>query len=257
MRRFAAEWNRPQAFGKSGLLFLARRRVPNSYYFSMRIGKIRKHGLTVFIINLCHPAHTGYMPPDFADILSVNENSAQCLSKQPGIFHFIAFPVISDQYAKFRFVRSLKNGEKIMKIMVSACLLGQKCKYNGGDNFSEKVLAFTAGHEVIPVCPEVAGGLPVPRPSCEIVNGVVTDSEGISRDNEFRAGAKACLQLAKDKGIDLAILQSRSPSCGVNQVYDGTFSGRLIKGSGVFASMLRENGFTVMDAEDPEAAHPQ
>ena len=74
-----------------------------------------------------------------------------------------------------------------MKIMVSACLLGRKCKYNGGDNFSEKVAAFVEGHEVIPVCPEVAGGLPVPRPSCEIVNGIVTDKEGKSRDKELRA----------------------------------------------------------------------
>ena len=134
--------------------------------------------------------------------------------------------------------------------MVSACLLGEKCKYNGGDNLSEKVLAFTAGHEVIPVCPETAGGLPVPRTSCEIADGVVIDSAGLSRDKEFRAGAEACLRLAKEKGIDLAILQSRSPSCGVNQVYDGTFSGHLIKGSGVFAALLRENGFTIMDAED-------
>lgn len=137
-----------------------------------------------------------------------------------------------------------------MNIMVSACLLGEKCKYNGGDNFSEKVLAFTAGHEVIPVCPETAGGLPVPRTSCEIAGGVVMDSNGNSRDKEFRAGAEACLRVAKEKGIDLAILQPRSPSCGVNQVYDGTFSGHLIKGSGVFAAMLRENGFTIMDAED-------
>ena len=135
-----------------------------------------------------------------------------------------------------------------MKIMISACLLGQNCKYNGGNNYSEKVLAFTSGHEVIPVCPETAGGLPVPRASCEIVNGMIVDSAGISRDKEFRAGAEACLRLAKEKGIDLAILQPRSPSCGVDQVYDGTFSGHLISGSGVFAALLRENGFSIMDA---------
>ena len=137
-----------------------------------------------------------------------------------------------------------------MKIMVSACLLGQKCKYNGGDNYCEKVVAFTACHEVIAVCPEVAGGLPVPRESCEIVNGMVVDRAGISRDREFRKGADLCLQLAKDNKIDLAILQPRSPSCGVNRIYDGTFSGNLIEGSGVFASLLRENGFSVLDAED-------
>ena len=137
-----------------------------------------------------------------------------------------------------------------MRIMVSACLLGKKCKYNGGDNRNEKVLAFTQGHEVIPVCPEAAGGLPVPRTPCEIVNGIVMDADGVSRDKEYRNGAALCLQIAKEKQIDLAILQSRSPSCGVKQIYDGTFSGRLIEGSGVFASLLRENGFSVTDAGD-------
>lgn len=137
-----------------------------------------------------------------------------------------------------------------MKIMVSACLLGQRCKYNGGDNFSERVAAFTRGHEVIAVCPEVAGGLPVPRPPCENVGGVVRNVTGESRDREFREGAAKCLTLAKAHAIDLAVLQSRSPSCGVKQIYDGTFSGRLIDGAGVFASLLMENGFRVLDAEE-------
>ena len=137
-----------------------------------------------------------------------------------------------------------------MKIMVSACLLGQKCKYNGGDNYSAKVIDFIKGHEVIPVCPETAGGLTTPRLPCEIVNGRVINTAGESRDREFRAGAAACLELAKENNIDLAILQSRSPSCGVGRIYDGTFSGKLIEGSGVFASLLRENGFNIMDAGD-------
>ena len=137
-----------------------------------------------------------------------------------------------------------------MKIMVSACLLGEKCKYNGGDNRSEKVLAFVRGHEVIPVCPETEGGLSVPRPPCEIVNGSVLNAAGESVDRAFRAGAELCLQTAKEQKIDLAILQSRSPSCGVKQIYDGTFSGKLIPGEGVFAALLRENGFRTADAAD-------
>ncbi len=137
-----------------------------------------------------------------------------------------------------------------MKIMVSACLLGQKCKYSGGDNYSGKVIAFTEGHEVIPVCPETAGGLTTPRFPCEIVNGRVINTAGESKDKEFRDGAAVCLKSAQENSIDLAILQSRSPSCGVNQIYDGTFSGKLIEGSGIFASLLRENGFTILDAED-------
>lgn len=137
-----------------------------------------------------------------------------------------------------------------MKIMVSACLLGEKCKYNGGDNRSEKVLAFVRGHEVIPVCPEVAGGLSVPRLPCEFVNGRVLNAAGECVDRAFRTGAELCLQTAKEQEIDLAILQSRSPSCGVKQIYDGTFSGNLIPGEGVFAALLRENGFRTADAAE-------
>ena len=137
-----------------------------------------------------------------------------------------------------------------MKILVSACLLGQKCKYNGGDNLSQKVLDYVKRHGVIPVCPEISGGLPTPRIPCEIVDGVVTNKNGESKDKEFRSGAEICLKKAIDEKADLAILQSRSPSCGVKQIYDGTFSGKLVDGSGIFASMLSQNGIKVMDVED-------
>ena len=137
-----------------------------------------------------------------------------------------------------------------MKIMVSACLLGENCKYNGGNNLSEKVMNFIKDHEVIPVCPEVMGGLPIPRLSSEIVNGVVTASDGRSVDEEFRKGAQIGLALAKENEVDLVILQSRSPSCGVKQVYDGTFSGNKIEGRGIFARLLIENGFRIVDVED-------
>ena len=137
-----------------------------------------------------------------------------------------------------------------MKIVVSACLLGRKCKYNGGDNYSEKVCEYIKGHESIPVCPEVEGGLPTPRIPCEIVNGVVTNQNGEIKDSEYRVGAAICLKKALDAGVELAILQSRSPSCGAKQIYDGSFSGRLISGKGVFAQALAEQGIKVIDAED-------
>lgn len=137
-----------------------------------------------------------------------------------------------------------------MKIMVSACLLGENCKYNGGNNFSEKVMKFIEGHEVIPVCPEVMGGLPTPRTPSEIVNGVVTMADGRVVDEEFRKGARIGLQLARENEVDLVILQSRSPSCGVKQIYDGTFSGKKMAGQGVFAKLLSENGFRILDVED-------
>lgn len=137
-----------------------------------------------------------------------------------------------------------------MKIMVSACLLGRRCKYNGGDNFNEALAQALEGHDVVPVCPEVAGDLPVPRRPCEIVRGTVMNDAGENVDAAFRAGAAACLQIARDERIDLAVLQPRSPSCGVKQVYDGSFSGRRVDGSGVFAAALRENGFRAVEPDE-------
>ena len=128
-------------------------------------------------------------------------------------------------------------------------LLGENCKYSGGNNYSEKAAAFVQGHEVIPVCPEVLGGLSVPRTPAEIVNGEVVTKDGVSVDAAFRAGAARALAIAKENGVELAILQPRSPSCGAAEVYDGTFTGREIPGQGVFAALLRENGIPVRDAD--------
>ena len=137
-----------------------------------------------------------------------------------------------------------------MKILVSACLLGKNCKYNGGNNLNQGVLEFIEGHEDIGVCPEQLGGLSTPRLPAEIVAGLVTNKEGVSVDNEFRKGAQEALAVALENKVDLAILQSRSPSCGVKEIYDGSFSGKKIKGQGVFAKLLSARGIKVLDAED-------
>ena len=137
-----------------------------------------------------------------------------------------------------------------MKIMVSACLLGENCKYSGGNNRNDRLLDFLQEHDVIPVCPEVLGGLPVPRTPAEIADGTVMNRDGISVDEEFRLGAEKALAIAVREQPELIILQSRSPSCGVREIYDGTFTGRLIPGEGVFASMARKAGFTVLDKEE-------
>lgn len=140
----------------------------------------------------------------------------------------------------------------MMRIMVSACLLGENCKYSGGNNRNEKVLEYIKGHEVFPVCPEVMGGLPTPRVPAEIVCGTVINKDGVNVDREYRLGAEIALEIAKREQIDLAILQPRSPSCGATEIYDGTFSGRRIPGHGVTAALLMENGFRVIDAEGIE-----
>ncbi len=137
-----------------------------------------------------------------------------------------------------------------MKLLISACLLGENVKYNGGNNQNDRLLRLVKNHTVIPVCPEVLGGLPVPRIPAEIVNGTVTNRNGESVDEAFRTGAEKALALAKQEKPDLIILQSRSPSCGVKEIYDGTFSGTLVPGMGVFAALAKEAGFKVIDIED-------
>lgn len=137
-----------------------------------------------------------------------------------------------------------------MKLLVSACLLGENCKYSGGSNFSAILAELAKNHEVVAVCPEMLGGLSVPRHPCEIVSGVVRDKEGVSFDREFRLGAERALAIAGEEKIDMAVLQARSPSCGVNRVYDGTFSKTLREGKGLFAQLLVQNGFRVADTED-------
>lgn len=137
-----------------------------------------------------------------------------------------------------------------MKVLVSACLLGRNCKYNGGNNYDEKVAAFLEGKEVIPVCPEELAGLGVPRTPIEIVDGVLMDRNGNCVDGAVRQAVDKILETIRGEEIDCAVLKSRSPTCGVKQVYDGTFSGRLVDGSGVLAQALREAGYVTIDGED-------
>lgn len=137
-----------------------------------------------------------------------------------------------------------------MKILVSACLLGENCKYDGGNNKNPKVLDFIKGHEVIPVCPEVFGGLSVPRAPSEIVNGNVINKQGDSVDFEFRTGAAVALAQAVENQVDMAILKANSPSCGYGYIYDGSFSRRLIKGNGVFAELLEREGIKILTEND-------
>lgn len=144
-----------------------------------------------------------------------------------------------------------------MRVAVSACLLGETCKYSGGSNRCPRLidtLASRPGLEAVPVCPEVAGGLPTPRPPAEIVDGEVINSQGVSVDAEYRAGVAAEMArlrpFIEDGSLAAAVLQSRSPSCGVHQVYDGTFSGRLVCGQGLFARALAEAGVHLIDASE-------
>lgn len=136
------------------------------------------------------------------------------------------------------------------KILVSGCLLGENCKYNGGNNYNPRVVEFLKGKEVISICPEIMAGMGCPRNPIEIVDGVLTDCHGKNVDSLIRKSVMEIMERIRDEEIQCAILQSRSPTCGVNQVYDGTFSGKLIPGSGVFAKSLMDAGYLVIDVED-------
>ncbi len=138
------------------------------------------------------------------------------------------------------------------KIAVSACLLGENCKYSGGNNKNETVLKFMVGKEVIPVCPEVTGGLPIPRVPVELVNGIAINRDGVNVDKEFRLGVERILNKLENEDVELVILQPRSPSCGTKQIYDGTFTRTLIPGQGMFAKALIEKGYKVVEPDELE-----
>ena len=136
------------------------------------------------------------------------------------------------------------------KVLVSGCLLGENCKYNGGNNYNPRVVEFLKDKEVISICPEMMAGMGCPRNPIEIVDGVLTDCHGKNVDSLIRKSVMEIMERIRDEEIQCAVLQSRSPTCGVNQVYDGTFSGKLIPGSGIFAKSLMDTGYLVIDGED-------
>lgn len=138
------------------------------------------------------------------------------------------------------------------KIIVSACLLGENCKYNGGNNLDPRVVAFAQGREVIPVCPEVLAGLGIPRIPIEIRDGKVIRRDGAEVDEVIRAAVAQILEQMKNEDIECAVLKTRSPTCGVNQVYDGSFTGKLVDGAGILAQALKNAGYIVIDNEELE-----
>ena len=135
------------------------------------------------------------------------------------------------------------------KILISACLIGLNCKYNGGNNENSKLVELMKEKDLIPICPEQLGGLKTPRASDERTQEKVLTKEGIDVTKEYQKGAEEVLKLAKKLNIKKAILKSRSPSCGIDEIYDGTFSHTLIKRDGVTAELLKKNGIEVISSD--------
>ena len=131
------------------------------------------------------------------------------------------------------------------KIIVSACLLGENCKYSGGNNKCDEVIALAEKFEIIPVCPECFGGLPIPRVPSEIRDGRVYSKTGEDLTEAFLSGAEQTLYIAKEANAPCAVLKENSPSCGFGKIYDGTFSGNKIDGNRITAQLLYDNEIQV------------
>ena len=136
------------------------------------------------------------------------------------------------------------------KILISACLVGENCKYNGGNNLNPKIEALLEKYDLIPICPEVEGGLDTPRNPSEIKGESVFMDNGRDVSENFLKGAKKALMLALFLKIKIAVLKERSPSCGTHQIHDGSFSNKLIDGMGVTAKLLSENGIKVYSEDE-------
>jgi uncharacterized protein YbbK (DUF523 family) len=138
------------------------------------------------------------------------------------------------------------------KILVSACLLGTPCRYDGKSKPVNSVINLKSKYELIPVCAEVLGGLPTPRIGAEIVKDRVLRADGVDVTENYKNGAQEVLKIARQNNCKIAILKSKSPSCGKNGVYDGTFTRTLINKNGILADLLIKNGICVLDETEIE-----
>jgi uncharacterized protein YbbK (DUF523 family) len=138
-------------------------------------------------------------------------------------------------------------------ILVSACLLGTACNHEGGHSRRPAVEALASAHRLVPICPEVCGGLSTPRPAAEIRGERVVNVDGVDVTDAYERGAQAAVELARAVGARRAVLKARSPSCGSAQVYDGSFSCTLRGGEGITTAALRAAGVEVLSEEDLQA----
>jgi uncharacterized protein YbbK (DUF523 family) len=135
-------------------------------------------------------------------------------------------------------------------VLVSACLAGFSCRYDGAATPHPAVLSLVERGLAVPVCPEQLGGLPTPRDPVELVGGRAVSRKGVDVTAQFEAGARKALAIGRERGCARAVLKSRSPSCGRGKVHDGTFSGRLVPGDGLFAALLAAQGVAVVTDEE-------
>ena len=137
-----------------------------------------------------------------------------------------------------------------MKILVSKCLLGERCRFDGRSKTNQAVLKLIEGHEVIAVCPEVMGGMEVPHTPCERIGDKVIGKDGKDYSDKFIKGAKIAADLCAKNHCDIAILKSKSPSCGYRLIYDGNFNGNLIPGNGLLTDELLKQDIKIYNEDE-------
>lgn len=138
------------------------------------------------------------------------------------------------------------------RVAVSACLLGEPCRYDGRARLSARVGALGDAYELVPICPEVLGGLPTPREPAERRGDEVFTRTGDDVTEAYRNGAEKAVHAARKAGCAFCVLKARSPSCGCGRIYDGTFTGTLVPGDGIAAEAFKRDGFRVYTEEDPD-----
>lgn len=194
-------------------------------------------------------------------------NNFFCLLSRPVLFYFYANEkdkngimiqktgkgIYFEGKREYNKCKKSENSRRLcMKILVSACLLGLPCRYDGKSKPCEKVMELQKEHELIPVCPEIYGGLPTPRPPAERQGERVVNQIGEDVTAQYRRGGECALELARQFGCRHAVLKAKSPSCGKGRIKNGRFDGGLTEGNGVAAQMLMENGVSIWTEEETD-----
>lgn len=209
---------------------------PNSYM----VDTIRKqlqipHGQTVYLGDSDVDMYTGFNSCVYAVGVTWGFRTREEL------LHAGGRQVIDHPLELLRILPTLE----VPSIGVSACLAGHKCRYDGKDNYLEEIQEGLIKNRYLCICPEVFGGLPTPRISCEIQGDKVVNQEGLDCTQEFHQGAKKCYDILSENTITKVYLKGKSPSCGKGIVYDGTFTRNLIKGNGITTQYLLERGIMI------------
>lgn len=162
----------------------------------------------------------------------------------------LCFSVVKSLVSRLslRYIDKMTEPKQI-RFIISSCLIGCRCRYDGNHQLRQETVELFNTGEALAVCPEELGGLPTPRVPCEIVGNKIVSKTGEDKTHDYNLGAQLALELASTHPIEKAFLKSKSPMCGYNKIYDGTFKGTLTNGNGLFAELLNAKGITLVEID--------